>query len=135
LCTVAALSALGHPVSQLKWHAEAALHVGARQIEVDEVKRIARGYVRPSAGGGDGHGPLDAVTRELTTVAVLTAIGTQPAALKNHLRAALTAGATREQLVQVLEQMAIYAGFPRRSTASRLPARSSPNPRNMAHGH
>jgi alkylhydroperoxidase/carboxymuconolactone decarboxylase family protein YurZ len=112
LCTVAALSALGHPVSQLKWHAEAALHVGASQGEVDEVKQIARGYVRPSGGGGDGQGPLDATTRELATVALLTAIGTQPAALKHHLRAALGGGATREQIVQVLEQMAIYAGFP-----------------------
>jgi alkylhydroperoxidase/carboxymuconolactone decarboxylase family protein YurZ len=112
LCTVAALSALGHPVSQLKWHAEAALHVGAGRMEVDEVKRIARAYTRPTGGGADGQGPLDAITRELATVALLTAIGTQPAALKNHLRAALAAGATREQIVQVLEQMAIYAGFP-----------------------
>lgn len=112
LCTVAALSALGHPVSQLKWHAEAALHVGAHQREVDEVKRIARAYIRPTGGGVDGQGPLDAITRELATIALLTAIGTQPAALKHHLRAALAAGATREQIVQVLEQMAIYAGFP-----------------------
>jgi alkylhydroperoxidase/carboxymuconolactone decarboxylase family protein YurZ len=103
LCTVAALSALGHPVPQLKWHTAAALHVGARQTEVDEVKRIARAY---------GQGPLDPITRELATVALLTAIGTQAAALKNHLRAAVAAGATREQIVQVLEQMAIYAGFP-----------------------
>lgn len=112
LCTVAALSALGHPVSQLNWHAEAALHVGAQQSEVDEVKRIARGYVRPSGGGVDGQGPLDAITRELATIALLTAIGTQRAALKHHLRAAMTAGATRSQIVHVLEQMAIYAGFP-----------------------
>lgn len=112
LCTVAALSALGHAAPQLKWHGEAALHVGAQQVEVDEVKRIARAYVRPSGGGVDGQGPLDPVTRELATVAVLTAIGTQPAALKNHLRAGLAAGATREQIVHVLEQMAVYAGFP-----------------------
>jgi 4-carboxymuconolactone decarboxylase len=112
LCTVAALSALGHPVSQLKWHAEAALYVGARQVEIDAVKRLARGYVRPSGGGVEGHGPLDPRTRELATVALLTALGTQPAALKNHLRAALAAGAAREQIVHVFEQMAIYAGFP-----------------------
>lgn len=111
LCTVAALSGLGAE-SQLKWHMEAALHVGAQQAEVDQVKRIARGYVRPSGGGVDGQGPLDAVTRELSTIALLTAIGTQRAALKNHLRAALAAGATRDQIVHVLEQMAIYAGFP-----------------------
>jgi 4-carboxymuconolactone decarboxylase len=111
LCTVAALSALGH-APQLKWHSDAALHVGAQQGEVDEVKRIARGYARPSGGGAEGHGPVDAVTRELVTVAVLTAIGNQPAALKHHLRAALAAGATRDQIVHVLEQMAVYAGFP-----------------------
>ena len=51
LCTVAALSALGHAAPQLKWHAEAALHVGAQQAEVDEVKRIARTHVRPNGGG------------------------------------------------------------------------------------
>ena len=111
LCTVAALTGLGHAEPQLKWHIEAALYVGAREAEVDQVKRIARGYVRPS-GGVDGQGPLDPLTRELATIALLTAIGTQPAALKNHLRAARAAGATREQIVHVLEQMAIYAGFP-----------------------
>jgi alkylhydroperoxidase/carboxymuconolactone decarboxylase family protein YurZ len=112
LCTVAALSALGHAEPQLKWHIEAALYVGVRQGEVDQVKRIARGYVRPSGDGVDGQGPLDPLTRELATIALLTAIGTQPVALKNHLRAARAAGATREQIVHVLEQMAIYAGFP-----------------------
>ena len=111
LCTVAALSGLGAE-PQLKWHVEAALHVGAQQGEIDQIKRIARAYVRPSGGGVDGQGPLDPITRELSTVALLTAIATQRAALKNHLRAALTAGATREQIVHVLEQMAVYAGFP-----------------------
>jgi 4-carboxymuconolactone decarboxylase len=112
LCTVAALSALGHAAPQLKWHAEAALYVGAQHGEVDEAKRIARSYVRPAGGDATGQGPLDPVTRELATIAVLTAIGTQPAALKHHLRAALAAGATRGQIVHVLEQMAVYAGFP-----------------------
>jgi 4-carboxymuconolactone decarboxylase len=111
LCTVAALSALGH-APQLKWHADAAVHVGAQQGEIDEVKRIARAYVRPQGGGAEGHGPLDAITRELATVAVLTALGNQPAALKHHLRGAISAGASREQIVHVLEQMAVYAGFP-----------------------
>ena len=112
LCTVAALSALGHAKSQLKWHIDAALYVGATKDEVDQVKRIARGYARPSNGVADEQGPLDPVTRELATIALLTAIATQPGALKNHLRSARAAGATREQIVHVLEQMAIYAGFP-----------------------
>jgi alkylhydroperoxidase/carboxymuconolactone decarboxylase family protein YurZ len=111
LCTVAALAALGHPVSQLKWHAAAALHVGARPGEVDEVQRMGRAYAQAS-NGSTVEGALDPVTRELAAVALLTALGTRPVPLRQHLRGALAAGATREQIVHVLEQMAIYAGFP-----------------------
>ena len=111
LCTVAALCALGHAEPQLKWHVEAALHVGARQEEVDQVRRIARAYVN-SSEEADGEGPLDPTTRELAVIALLTAIGTRPDALKRHLQRARTTGATREHIVHVLEQMAVYAGFP-----------------------
>jgi 4-carboxymuconolactone decarboxylase len=116
LCTVAALSAMGHAAPQLAWHVEAALYVGAQQAEIDEVMRIARACVRrgdaDGADGGGPQGPLDPLTRELATVALLTALGAQRVALEHHLRAALAAGATRDQIVLVLEQMAIYAGFP-----------------------
>jgi len=112
LCTVAALTALGNAASQLAWHSDAAVYVGATPDEVDQVKRIARACADRSDAGTDGHGPLDDVTRELATVALLTAVGTQRPALIHHLRRALTAGASREQIVHVLEQMAIYAGFP-----------------------
>lgn len=111
LCTVAALAALEHPVSQLKWHAAAALHVGAGQSEIDQVQRMACAYAH-SSNASTVEGPLDPITRELAVVALLTAIGTQPVPLRQHLRSALAAGATREQIVHVLEQMAIYAGFP-----------------------
>ena len=112
LCTVAALCALGHAEAQLKWHVEAALYVGARQEEVDHVRRIARAYGNSPPREADAEGPLDPITRELAIVALLTAIGTRPDALKHHLQRGLTAGATREQIVHVLEQMAVYAGFP-----------------------
>src|SRR5262249_52890878 len=95
LCTVAALSGLGHAEPQEKWPLGAGVPGGATRGGVDQLERIARGYVRPSSGGVDGQGPLDQVTRELATIALLTAIGTQPAALKKHLRAARAAGATR----------------------------------------
>ena len=112
LCTVAALSALGHAEPQLTWHIEAALYVGAGQTEVDQVRRIANQYAHQSDSVIDVQGPLDPVTRELATVGLLTAIGGKTAALKRHLRSARTAGASRDQIVHVLEQMAIYAGFP-----------------------
>src|SRR4026208_238111 len=42
LCTVAALSGLGHAEPQLKWHIDAAPRGGARQAEADQVEGSAR---------------------------------------------------------------------------------------------
>ncbi len=112
LCTVAALSAMGNAAPQLAWHIDAALHVGAPPSEVDDVKRIGTSYAGGRAAAGPAHPALDDMTSELVTVALLTALGTQPVALIRHLRAALDAGASREQVIAVIEQMAIYAGFP-----------------------
>ena len=55
---------------------------------------------------------LDLRTREMLMVAALTAMGTAPGQLKFHMRAALEAGVTREELVEVVLQMAVYAGVP-----------------------
>jgi 4-carboxymuconolactone decarboxylase len=45
-------------------------------------------------------------------VAQLTALGTAAPQLKVHIGAALNVGATREEVVEVIQQMAVYAGFP-----------------------
>lgn len=55
---------------------------------------------------------LDLKTRELATVAALVAMGTARPQLLVHLAAALNVGATREELVEVIIQMTLYAGFP-----------------------
>ena len=55
---------------------------------------------------------LDLRTREMLTVAALTAMGTAPGQLEFHMRAALEVGVTREELVEVVLQMAVYAGVP-----------------------
>ena len=55
---------------------------------------------------------LDLRTRELVTVAALTALGNAAPQLKVHIHAALNVGCTREEIVEVLMQMAVYAGFP-----------------------
>jgi 4-carboxymuconolactone decarboxylase len=55
---------------------------------------------------------LDLKTRELITVAAITALGTSPLQLKSHIKGALNVGCTREEIVEVLIQMAVYAGFP-----------------------
>lgn len=55
---------------------------------------------------------LDIKTRELVTIAAVTALGTAPLQLKSHIKGALNVGCSREEIVEVLIQMAVYAGFP-----------------------
>ena len=55
---------------------------------------------------------LDLRTRELTTVAALAALGNAAPQLKVHIHAALNVGCTRQEIVEVIMQMAVYAGFP-----------------------
>jgi len=45
-------------------------------------------------------------------VAALTALGTAPSQLRAHIHAALNVGCSQEELVEVILQMALYAGFP-----------------------
>jgi 4-carboxymuconolactone decarboxylase len=55
---------------------------------------------------------LDLKTREIATVAALTALGTAPAQLRVHIKAALNLGCSRTELTEAIMQMAVYAGFP-----------------------
>ena len=50
--------------------------------------------------------------REIATVAALSAMGTAPKQLGVHVHGALNVGVTREEVVEVMMQMAVYAGFP-----------------------
>ncbi|NKI97328.1 carboxymuconolactone decarboxylase family protein [Rhizobacter sp. SG703] len=50
--------------------------------------------------------------REIATVAALCAMGTAGPQLRVHLHAALHVGCTPQELVEVLMQMSVYAGFP-----------------------
>lgn len=55
---------------------------------------------------------LDLKSREIATVAALTALGNAQPQLKVHIQAALNVGCTRQEIVEVVMQMAVYAGFP-----------------------
>lgn len=50
--------------------------------------------------------------REVATLAALTAMGTAAPQLAVHVRAALNVGVTPREIVEVVMQMAVYAGFP-----------------------
>lgn len=55
---------------------------------------------------------LDVKTRELITIASLTTLGFPKDQLKAHINNALNAGCTKDEIVEVMIQMSIYAGFP-----------------------
>lgn len=55
---------------------------------------------------------LDLRLRELVTVAACTALGTATPQLRLHVGGCLNVGGTREEVVEVITQMAVYAGFP-----------------------
>jgi 4-carboxymuconolactone decarboxylase len=55
---------------------------------------------------------LDPKSREIATVAAVTAMGNAPLQLQSHIEGALNVGCTREEVVEIIIQMAVYAGFP-----------------------
>ena len=55
---------------------------------------------------------LDLRSREVATIAALTAMGTAAPQLKVHIRAGLNVGLNREEVIEIIMQMAVYAGFP-----------------------
>jgi 4-carboxymuconolactone decarboxylase len=55
---------------------------------------------------------LDLRAREIATIAALAALGNAQPQLKIHIEAALNVGCTRDEIVEVFMQMALYAGFP-----------------------
>lgn len=55
---------------------------------------------------------LDLKSREIATIAALTTLGNAQPQLKVHIHGALNVGCTREEIIEVIVQMAVYAGFP-----------------------
>jgi len=55
---------------------------------------------------------LDLKSREIAVVAALTALGNAVPQLKVHIHGALNVGCTEQEVVEVIMQMAVYAGFP-----------------------
>ncbi|AWB20729.1 4-carboxymuconolactone decarboxylase [Methylobacterium currus] len=55
---------------------------------------------------------LDLRAREIATIAALTAMGNAAPQLRVHIEAGLNVGLTREEITEIIMQMAVYAGFP-----------------------
>ena len=50
--------------------------------------------------------------REIATIEALTAMGNAAPQLKVHIEAGLNVGLSRDEITEIIMQMAVYAGFP-----------------------
>jgi 4-carboxymuconolactone decarboxylase len=55
---------------------------------------------------------LDSRAREIATIAALTALGYAGPQLEVHVAAGLNVGLTEQEIIEIIIQMAVYAGFP-----------------------
>ena len=55
---------------------------------------------------------LELKSREIATVAALVTMGNVLSQLKVHINGALNVGCSRTEIIEVIMQMAVYAGFP-----------------------
>ncbi|MGD9601518.1 MAG: carboxymuconolactone decarboxylase family protein [Gammaproteobacteria bacterium] len=87
---------------------------GAKVVEglQDIAPELGRWIVEWGYGQVVSRPQLDLRTRELVTVGALTALGFAQPQLKAHINGALNVGCKPEEIVEVIMQMAAYAGFP-----------------------
>jgi 4-carboxymuconolactone decarboxylase len=88
----------------------------AGQKVVDSLKDIAPDFARYLIefpfGDIYSRPGLDLRSREIAVVAALTALGNATPQLKVHIQGALNVGVSRDEVVETIMQMAVYAGFP-----------------------
>lgn len=89
-------------------------HQGERVIESlkDIAPDLGRYIIEFGFGDIYSRTALDLKSREIAVVAALTALGNAAPQLKVHLHGALNVGCGKEEIVEVIMQMAVYAGFP-----------------------
>jgi 4-carboxymuconolactone decarboxylase len=87
---------------------------GHRVIESlkDIAPDLARYVIEFAFGDVYSRPGLDLKSREIATVAGLVALGNAIPQLKVHIHGALNVGCTRREVIEVIIQMAVYAGFP-----------------------
>lgn len=87
----------------------------AGQRMIDALSRVspdlARFTVEYSYGDIYSRPQLDLKSRQVAAVAALTVLGSTLPQLKVHVNGALNVGWTPEQIIEVIMQMTLYAGF------------------------
>ena len=87
---------------------------GVRVVEAlrDVAPDFARYLVEFPFGDIYARPGLDLRAREIATIAALTALGNAAPQLRVHVEAGLNVGVEPSEIVEIVMQMAVYAGFP-----------------------
>jgi len=87
---------------------------GEKVIEAlkDIAPDLARYIIEFPFGDVYSRGVLSLKEREIATVSALAALGNATPQLKVHIHGALNVGCSRQEIVEIMIQMAVYAGFP-----------------------
>lgn len=85
---------------------------GVMQQLADIAPDFARLIVEFPYGDIYSRGVLSAKERQIATIASLVTLGNAPSELKAHIQGGLNVGCTRQEIAEILMQMAVYAGFP-----------------------
>ena len=106
------------------WDTVRRINAPAAQRQWDELTAIypdfARYIVEDAYGDVLGRPALPLREREIATLAALTTLGNAPAQMKAHIEGALNVGLSREEICEVLMQMAVYAGVPAAINAMKI---------------
>lgn len=98
------------------WETVTRINRPAAERQLETLRAIhpdfADWIVESAYGDVLGREALSLRDRELATVAALTALGNAAPQLKAHIQGALNCGLTRQEICEVIMQMAIYAGVP-----------------------
>jgi 4-carboxymuconolactone decarboxylase len=101
---------------QLGEEALSAITGGTGAAVVESLKEIAPDLadwiVSFSYGDVLSRPGLDKRSRQFSTIAALTAMGTAMPQLKVHINGALNVGCTPAEIVEVVLQMVVFCGFP-----------------------
>lgn len=89
-------------------------HAGQKVIDALQsiAPDLARYTIEFPFGDVYSRGVLSLKEREIATIAALAALGNAQPQLKVHIHGALNVGCSRQEVVEVFIQMAVYAGFP-----------------------
>jgi 4-carboxymuconolactone decarboxylase len=96
--------------------AEALSPGGIEQFLASRVAEVAPDFARMAVEFALGdlytRENLDLRSREIVAIASLATIGHGGTQLRAHVRAAVSLGVTRGEIIEILMQTAVYAGFP-----------------------